>query len=265
MTEGRGIPQLAPEDAAEALSVARTSRTPIRPFTDTFPDLDEAWGYEVQDLDRSRRLEAGETIAGAKLGLTSEPKQQTMGISQPIVGFITTGMLLGDSPSYGLEQMIHPRGEPEIAFRLRDDFDRAMSFDEAAGLIEAMTVAIEIIDSRFEAFRFGLADVLADNTSAAGILLGEWASTENLEQLPATGCRLFVDEELKQEGLASAVLGHPLHSLVHLSEHLEARGDKLPAGSIVLSGSITDAVPLQKGSVHRLEMDGFSPVALSWS
>lgn len=256
---------LDPEDAVDALSTARAARIPIRPFTETFPDLDESWGYGVQDVDRHRRLMAGETVIGAKLGLTSEAKQRTMGIARPIVGFLTTGMLLGHASSDLLGRLIHPRCEPEIAFRLQNDMDQACTYDEVAQLVDAMTVAIEIIDSRYEAFRFGLPDVLADNTSAAGVVLGDWSSVNNLDELPEAACRLFVDDALRQEGRASAVLGHPLHSLVHLSEHVAERGDKLPAGSIVLSGSITDAVPLERGRVHRVEIDGFPPITLAWS
>ena len=259
MTEGAGV---TPEEAADALGAARASRSAILPFTDRFPHLDESWGYAVQDVERTRRLAAGEAVVGAKLGLTSEAKQRTMKIARPIVGFLTKSMLVSEQSV--LDRMIHPRAEPEIAFRLGGDLRKPVSFEEAARLVEGWTVAIEVIDSRFKDFRFRLPDVLADNTSAAGVVLGEWTFPTKLDELPSAACGLFVDDELVQEGQVSAVLGHPVHSLVHLSEHLAERGDYLPSGSVVLSGSITDAVPFERGTVHRVEVDGFSPVELSW-
>lgn len=254
---------ITPEEAADALLHARSSGTAIPPFTESCPDLSERWGYAVQDLDRARRLEEGEAVLGAKLGLTSRAKQRTMGVERPVVGFLTTGMSI-DDPTNTSSGLIHPRCEPEIAFRLGKSLDRPLSFSEAAGIVDAFAIAIEVIDSRYEGFRFKLPDVLADNTSAAGLLLGEWVPAPDLDGLSSAVCRLFVDEALVQEGRAAAVLGHPLHSLVHLSQHIASRGYSLPAGSVVLSGSMTDAVALKPGSTHRAEVDGFSPLALLW-
>jgi 2-oxo-3-hexenedioate decarboxylase len=61
-------------DAARSLRTARLTGVLRRPFTDTHPELDERWGYDVQDLDRADRLAAGENLVGAKLGLTSRAK-----------------------------------------------------------------------------------------------------------------------------------------------------------------------------------------------
>ena len=70
---GSGRP--SPEEAADALYIARSTKNPISAFTDGSSDLDASWGYAVQESDRMRREEAGETVIGAKLGLTSEAKQ----------------------------------------------------------------------------------------------------------------------------------------------------------------------------------------------
>jgi hypothetical protein len=50
-----------------------------------------------------------------------------------------------------------------------------------------------------------------------------------------------------QTATGAAILGHPLHALVHLSEHLARRGERLPAGAVVLAGALTDAVPVRPG------------------
>ena len=58
-------------------------------FTDEWPELDVATGYEIQDLTLQRRLDRGEQLVGIKLGLTSRAKQQRMGVDTPFVAWLT--------------------------------------------------------------------------------------------------------------------------------------------------------------------------------
>lgn len=108
---------LDPHEAAALLAAARGDRRTLQRFSDTLDGVDEAWGHAVQDADRVARTAAGERVVGAKLGLTSAAKQQTMGVHQPIVGFLTDAMA-GDV--LDLASLGQPRVEPEIAFRLGD-------------------------------------------------------------------------------------------------------------------------------------------------
>ncbi|SNR67726.1 2-keto-4-pentenoate hydratase [Blastococcus mobilis] len=249
--------------AARSLREARLARVPRRPFTDTDSALDEDWGYQVQDLDRAERLAAGERLVGAKLGLTSRAKQRTMGVAQPIVGFLTDAMQLGiGEDEQVLARTAQPRVEPEIAFRLARDLDRPLSPSTAEQAIDAVAVAVEVIDSRYAAFGFRLPDVVADNTSAAGFLIGPWTHPRQAGDLAAAGCVLSVDGTVAHTATGAAILGHPFRALVHLSEHLARRGDGLPAGAVVLAGALTDAVPVRPAAVHRAEIRGLGAVEL---
>ena len=64
---------------ADALIRARLDRTPIPPFTRRLPFLRVDTAYEAQSLVVRHRLEAGERMIGAKLGLTSRVKRQALG------------------------------------------------------------------------------------------------------------------------------------------------------------------------------------------
>ncbi|MFI5938233.1 2-keto-4-pentenoate hydratase [Actinoplanes sp. NPDC051494] len=248
--------------AADELRVARLDRVARAPFTDTDPSLDESWGYAVQDLDRARRVAAGERVVGAKLGLTSRAKQVTIGVHQPIVGFLTDAMDAGAGAGV-LSRTGQPRIEPEIAFRLGAALDRPLTFEDVGDVVDGVAVAMEIIDSRFAGFRFRPADVLADNTSAAGFLTGPWIPPARAGDLAAAGCVFSVDGEVAGTATGAAILGHPLRALVHLAEHLARRGEMLPVGSVVLAGAFTDAVPVRPGATYRVRIDGFG--SLTWS
>ena len=249
------------ERAAANLRDARVRRAAIAPFTDESGELNEAWGYDVQALDLQQRLSSGEQTVGLKLGLTSEAKQRRMGIDRPIVGFLTAPMLLSaDSVAGHLAEWIQPRIEPEIAFTTSRPIAEALDLAGAIQVVASVGVAAEIIDSRFVGYRFRLPDVVADNTSAAGLLIGPMLPLDDPHALPTAACTVHVDGELVHQATGAAILGHPLEAVVRLSHHLARRGEVLPAGSVVLAGALTDAVPLQVGSKYDLEIEGLGRI-----
>jgi 2-oxo-3-hexenedioate decarboxylase len=256
---------MTPREAAAALFAVRTEGRTVDPFTDDRPDLDETWAYDVQDLDQQQRLDAGEVAFGAKLGLTSVAKQQRMSVDRPIVGFLTEPMLRdADTLADDLVRWVQPRIEPEIAFVTGRALSGPLSREEAADAVESVTIAAEILDSRYTGYRFRLADVVADNTSAAGLLLGaDRHRLADLPELAELSCTVEVDGEVTHRATGAAILGDPLLALVLLTEHLGRRGETLPAGSVVLAGALTDAVPLEAGKRYRLEVVGLGVIETS--
>lgn len=242
-----------PAAAATTLAQARATRTPLRAFTATDPELTADWAYDVQDRDREARLAAGEVSIGAKLGLTSPAKQARMGVAEPVTGFLTEAMRLEPGAvAAALARWIQPRIEPEIAFVLSQPIATRLTGAEARSAVAEVGIAAEIIDSRYADYRFRFADVVADNTSAAGVILGDLHPAADLPDLSTLRCTVSVDGEVRHEATGAAVLGDPYAALVHLSHHLEARGEVLPAGALVLAGALTDAEPLVAGSSYRL-------------
>lgn len=249
--------------AADALADARRECRTLTPFSDAAPDLDEAWGYAVQDLDRADRLATGERLVGAKLGLTSAAKQERMQVHRPVIGFLTDAHLLTtDDVPARLGTWAQPRIEPEIAFVTAVDLAGPIGRDDAPGVVAEVLMAAEILDSRFEGYRFRLPDVLADATSAAGVLRAPARAHEGLD-LASLESRVEVDGVVEHRATGAAILGDPWLALLALGEHLGRRGEVLPAGSLVLAGALTDAVALRAGSSYRLVVDGLGEIALA--
>src|SRR5829696_1543177 len=105
-----------PRALADTLLEAERTRTPIAPLTRTHLFLDTETGYKAQALVVEHRLQAGERVIGAKLGLTSKVKRLALGINEPVYGQLTSGMVLPYGEPLRLDELIHPRAEPEIAF-----------------------------------------------------------------------------------------------------------------------------------------------------
>lgn len=250
---------MTPAEAEAILRSTRSTGTLINPFTDSLTELDERWAYATQDLDREQRLSGDTSLVGAKLGLTSQAKQERMSVDRPIVGFLTNDMLMPpDEVATRLATWVQPRIEPEIAFITSRDIDRPFDRGEASSFVGYVLLAAEILDSRYAGYRFRLPDVIADNTSAAGVVLAtERHRLIDLPDLASLRCEVRVDDDLVHEATGSAILGAPLESLVLLADHLARHRQVLPAGSLVLAGALTDASPLQEGqrvdlSIERL-------------
>lgn len=232
-----------------ALEDAVATRTALpAPFTDAHPDLDAAAAYEVQDRVVGARVRAGARVIGAKLGLTSRAKQQRMNVDQPLYGWLTSDMVLPASEPIDLTRYIHPRGEPEVGFLIGGPIAAPATTASVLAATEAVFAAIEVIDSRYEGFRFGLPDVVADNASSAGLVVGGvLAQPEAVGDLRLLGCVLREDGVVVATAAGAAVLGHPAESVAWLVNRLAERGRSLEPGAIVLSGALTDAIPLRPG------------------
>ncbi|HJQ43200.1 MAG TPA: fumarylacetoacetate hydrolase family protein [Jatrophihabitantaceae bacterium] len=224
--------------AAATLDAAQRSASAVAQL-DLGPDL--AAAYAIQRELVQRRVERGERIVGSKLGFTSKAKMAQMGVSEIIVGRLTDAMQVDNGADVDLARFIHPRIEPEIAFHLGRDVDR-----DIADCVDAVAPALEIIDSRYRDFRFSLPDVIADNTSAAAFVVGEWQPVRDVADLPV---RLLVDGAEVEAGSSAAILGHPLRALEELVE-LAAKYDiALRTGDVILAGAATAAVPFAAHSV----------------
>ncbi|HEV7845970.1 MAG TPA: fumarylacetoacetate hydrolase family protein [Thermoleophilaceae bacterium] len=237
------------ERAAEMLLRAETDVRARAPLTDEWPELDLATAYEVQDALLSLRLSRGERVVGVKLGLTSEAKQRQMGVDEPIIAWLTDAMALPRGAAAPSGRMIQPRAEPEIVFRLGERIEGpGIAAHDALASVASVHAGVEILDSRYLDYKFTILDVVADNASAAGFLVGETGISPAQLDLTLEACLLEEDGVVVQSATGAAVQGNPAQALALAADLLADRGRALEAGWIVLTGGMTDAVPLRAGS-----------------
>src|SRR5690606_15391968 len=103
-----------------------------------------------------------------------------------------------------------PRVEPEFVFVLGDDLSSPdCTADHVLDATERVVGGIEVIDSRYEAFKFTLPDVIADNTSAARVLIGDVGIAPRDVDLATVGCTFTIDGEVRGNATGAALLGSP--------------------------------------------------------
>jgi 2-oxo-3-hexenedioate decarboxylase len=171
-----------------------------------------------------------------------------MNVDSPLYGWVTSSMLAPFGEPIDLASLIHPRVEPEIAFLLRRDVPPPVTVTSVLAATEAVFGAIDVLDSRYEDFRFRLPDVVADNASAALFLLGPHAlPPSDVGDLRLLGCVLRRDGDVVDTAAGAAVMGHPAAAVAWLGNRLATRGETLRAGWLVFSGGLTEPVPLRPG------------------
>lgn len=231
---------------ATLLDNSRNQHKAISRITLEHPELTLEDAYNICYAGIDIRKHRGEQVVGYKMGLTSLAKQKQMNVSSPIFGVLTNVMRAENKGEISMKQFIQPKTEPEIAFILGKDLHGKVSEQEAIAACSGFCAALDLIDSRYLDFKFTLIDVVADNTSAGGFVLGEMMHPASID-LSSLAMNTIVNGEVTERGVSSAILGNPIHSLMMLSEMLAARGAYLKAGDIVLSGAPTPAITLKAG------------------
>ncbi len=248
---------------AEYLQDAVEDRREVQGIESQVPELSIDDAYHIQDALIARRLVHGDSLAGAKLGLTSKAKQQQMGVAEPAYGWVPASSVLAARADDRICELIHPRVEPEFVFLMGTDLEgERCTADDVLDATERIVGGIEVIDSRYAAFKFTLADVIADNTSAARVAIGDSGVAPREVDLGEVECTFTVDGEVTGRATGAALLGSPAECVALLVRHLARSGRGLHAGWLVMAGAPLDARPLGVGTTATATYSHFSEVTV---
>ncbi len=235
---------------AEYLQSAVDDRREVQGIEAQIGSLSINDAYAIQAALIENRLTAGESLAGAKLGLTSKAKQEQMGVDEPAYGWVPASTVLGDHADVVLDELIHPRVEPEFVFLMATALSGAdTTADQVLDATASIVGGIEVIDSRYEAFKFTLPDVIADNTSAARVAIGAAGVGPREVDLRSITCTFTVDGNEVGTATGEALLGDPAECVAMLVRHLAKYDRGLEAGWLVMAGAPLGAQPLAVGTV----------------
>jgi 2-oxo-3-hexenedioate decarboxylase len=252
------------EELARVLDTARLERRAVPPLTRTHADLPLADAYAIQAEGIRLRVARGERVVGLKMGLTSEAKRRQMNLDSPVYGVLTDRMRIEAGGVVRLGQGIHPKIEPEIAFRTSRELKGRITREEALDACASVFAAMEVLDSRYIDFKyFSLPDVVADNSSSSLFVLGTAEHPPRAFDLTRLEMVMEVNGERAQAARSDAISGDPVLSVVQLCELLAQRGESLPAGSVVLAGAATVAHMLKPGDRVKLTVEGLGSVEAS--
>jgi 2-keto-4-pentenoate hydratase len=257
------MPIADPAAAASILYEARRTGIPVEPFTDNDPGLGLADGYAVQQHLVRMLLADGDQISGYKVGLTSKPMQQMIGVDSPDYGPVLASTVYPSGAEVPLSRFIQPRIEAEIVFVLGERLaGPGVSVAEASRATAGVAAAMEIIDSRIAGWRIKLADTVADLASNGAVAISSRIVPLAGLDTRLIGMLLTRNGELADTGAGAAALGDPLRVVAWLANSLGEHGIALEPGHLVMTGSMHAAVPMAAGDVFRADFDRLGPVTV---
>ncbi|WP_398311665.1 2-oxopent-4-enoate hydratase [Zoogloea sp.] len=236
------------EHYGDELYNALITRTPVAPLTDREPGITLDDAYRIQLRMIQRRLDAGETIIGKKIGVTSKVVMDMLKVNQPDFGQMTSGMVFNEGEAIHVDSMIAPRAEAEVAFILKHDLEGpGVTAADVLRATECVLPCFEIVDSRIKDWKIKIQDTVADNASCGVLTLGGVRRSPRDLDLALAGMVLEKNGELISTSTGAAVQGSPVNAVAWLANTLGRLGIGLKAGEVILSGSQSPLVPVKAG------------------
>ena len=215
-------------------------------------------GMAAQLEKRRARIAAGEMPLGWKVGFGAPAAMQKLGLSAPLVGYLMQRALLLSGSTVSLWDYVKPVAEPEIAVRMLRDLAPGASPNETMTAIKEIMPAIELADldpvptpDRLDAILEGdiyqRQVILCGNTRAGGSVAG------------LTSRLIRRGEEANRTEDPEALTGKLLDIVAHVATTLGAFGEKLSAGDVIITGSVTPPLmiePDETALAHALDPIG---------
>lgn len=248
-----------PAAAATELHRIRRERHLVLPFAGAPSTVAEGAAAQVALAG----LVGATPPAGFKIGATGARMQAYLGLNGPAAGFMEARNVYRGSAELPFASFIKPGVECEVAVILARDLPPG-SYDIAkvTEAVWSVVAGIEVVENRYDDLRtLGTPTLIADQVYHCAAVVGaerpDWRGLD----LAALRGRISVDGSVRDQGVSSDLMGHPLACLAWLaSSEVAAAFGGLRAGQIVMLGSVTPPVWLDTPADVVVEFAGFPEV-----
>jgi 2-keto-4-pentenoate hydratase len=257
---------MAFEKEMQILVDAEKARKPIGPVSDLVSgglSLDDA--HRICERNIEKRIKAGEKMAGFKIGFTNLAVREKMGLPDSTYGYLMDSMLLKSGVEVAMSGLIAPKIECEICFKLKQGLKgKGLSAEQVIAATEAVCASFEICDARIKDWKCPYNDFFADNGFSARVVLsGKWVPVAGFDFLNEKVVLTQGGKELAQ-GTGALAMGHPAKAVAWLAGSLADRGKGLEAGQIVMTGTLTPILPIEKGTTYVAKFSTLGEVTASF-
>lgn len=257
-----------PAETARELLAARSSRQILpAPLTARDPGFDLSAAYAVEgEIVRLRRAE-GRSTAGRKVGYANKAVWRALRLETLVWAHIyddTVHYSEGNAATLEIGQLVAPKIEPEIVFKLRAPLEGTADPAAALDAVEWIALGFEIIDCPYPDWKFQPADFVAALGLHAALVVGEptpidpWSMKGLIDQLAQFTLRLSRNGEVVETGSGKNSLRSPALCLGELAGAISRRmpGEPLRAGELISSGTLTEPRLVAAGESWTATVDG---------
>ncbi|WP_029146035.1 2-oxo-hept-4-ene-1,7-dioate hydratase [Microbacterium luticocti] len=233
---------------ADELAEADRTNSVIPRITARYPDATVEDSYAIQGVWRDTNLAAGRRLVGRKIGLTSKAMQAATGITEPDYGVMFDDTVYENGATIPFDRFSNVRIEVELAFVLNRPLEGPdCSLFDVLRATEYVTPALEVLNSHIELEGRTIVDTISDNAAYGGMVLGGVPMRPDQIDLRWVAAMLYRNETIEETGVAAGVLNHPATGVAWLANKFHQHGSRLEAGEIILAGSFTRPMWVQRG------------------
>lgn len=234
-------------------------------MTSPWDDPRIARGMKTQLANRRARIAAGERPLGWKVGMGAPASMQKLGLQAPLVGFLMQRALLLSGSTVSLNGWLRPVAEPEICVRMASDLPGGATSGTALAAVKEILPAIELadvdpvptpdnLDTILKGDIFHRHVVLCGNTRFGGSVAG------------LTSRVIRRGAEAAHTNEPEALTGKLVDIVAHVANTLAAFGEKLSAGDVIITGSITPPIMIEADETEFTHaLDPIGEVSVSFT
>jgi len=222
-------------------------------------------GLRAQLEMRRKRLAGGDAPLGWKVGFAAPEMLKRLGISGPLVGFLTRNALVRSGATVSLAGWTKPVAEPEIAVHLGRDVPAGADHAAAEAAIAGISPAIELVD--LTAPPEDPERVLSGNIYQRHVVLSGETPARAGAAAHGLMCRVKRrDNEFARTDDPQANTGKWVGIVRHVADVLAACGERLRGGEIIITGSVVPPLAIEPGEdAIAFEVDPIGGVAVRFS
>jgi len=227
-------------------------------------DLRIARGMKAQLTHWHERVKAGEKPIGWKVGFGAPAAMETLRITTPLIGHLTDRARLEPASRVSLAGWSKAAAEAEIAVFMGKDLPGGANRDAAKNAIAGIAPAIELADVDFPPD--DVEAILKGNIYQRHVLLGACDRTRArcvLDGLTATVARN--GNEIARTADTQEATGDIVDIVRQVADMLGAFGERLRAGQVVMTGSITPPLWVEPGEEILFNLDPVGSVSVRFA
>jgi 2-oxo-3-hexenedioate decarboxylase len=206
---------------------------------------------ERQLAARRELIAAGAHPIGWKVGFSSASAMARLGTSTPLIGFLTDASLVAAGSTFSVSGWSQPMVEPEVAVRMGDEVRSGSNLGEVQRAIASVGPAIELVD--LDPPPTDVEEICACNIYHRGVVLG--AARPGAWLAGATARVLIDDDAAAHTEDPQEFPGEAVRLVAQVADILNALGERLGSGDVVITGSVVAPLAIRPGSTVRYELD----------
>jgi len=220
-------------------------------------------GLTRQFRARSQALSGGASGIGWKVGFGAPASLQLMGITAPLLGYLTDRTVLASGAKVSVARWARGVVEFEVAAYMGSDLVAGATVEQARRAVASLGPAIELADIHLPVGPEAVADIVASNIFHQGVVFGETDPGRSGIDISGLTARILVDGvEFAITRDLEALTGPYPEVVATVAGTLAANGEMLRAGDVIITGSVIPPVPIGEGSEFTFVLEPFSPISV---